>query len=67
MRDVFRKEHKQLDPQVKDDIYAIKCKAENLLHEIDTVALREKTDIRCIALAKTNLEQAVMWAIKAIT
>ena len=67
MTDVFRKEYKTLSGEIKDDIFVIKSKAENLLYEFDAMALREETDKRCLALAKTNLEQAVMWAVKAIT
>jgi hypothetical protein len=67
MSDTFRKEYKELDGQTKDDIYVIKALADNLLHEFDQICLRETTDKRCMALAETNLEQAIMWAVKAIT
>jgi len=70
MSDVFRKEDNILLPSVRDEIYIIKSKAENLLKEL--ISIEEDTinftvDKRCMALAKTNLEQAVMWAVKAIT
>jgi hypothetical protein len=66
MPDIFRREYKQLPEENKVSINLIKEYADELLDEI------EKTDSlnpdkRMIALAKTNLEQAVMWAIKAIT
>jgi len=67
MTDVFRKEYRQLSAEAKDDMFVFKSKAEELLHEFMAAELREETDKRCMALAKTNLEQAVMWAIKAIT
>ena len=67
MSDVFRKEYKPLSDLAKDDIFVFKSKAETLLHEFDAACLRDETDKRMMALAKTNLEQSVMWAIKAIT
>jgi hypothetical protein len=67
MTDTFRKVYKENLPQVKDDIFVFKSKAEALLYEFDAVNLREETDKRCMSLAKTNLEQAIMWAVKAIT
>lgn len=63
MSDVFRKEYKLLDETQKSRIAQIKTEAEKLHESIDWGI----GDKRMIALAKTNLEQAVMWAIKAIT
>jgi hypothetical protein len=63
MSDTFRKEYKPLDESQKARIEQIKDEAEKL-HESFDWAIGDK---RMIALAKTNLEQAVMWAIKAIT
>lgn len=63
MSDVFRKEYKSLSDDAKSRINQIKSEAEKLYQSFDwTIG-----DNRMIALAKTNLEQAVMWAIKAIT
>lgn len=67
MSDTFRKEYKPLNGETKDDIFVIKSEAENLEKEFDLISARITTDKRCIALAKTNLEQAIMWAVKAIT
>lgn len=67
MTDVFRKEHKEISAQRKDDIFVIKSRAETLYNEFVLMELDENVDERMIALAKDNLEQAVMWAIKAIT
>ncbi len=67
MPDIFRKEYTNLDPQSKDDIFVFKFKAEQLLAEFDIALCRDSTDKRCMALAKTNLEQAIMWAVKSIT
>lgn len=63
MTDIFRKEYKPLDESQKSRIEQIKNEAEKLLESFDW-AIGDK---RMIALAKTNLEQAIMWAIKAIT
>ncbi len=67
MTDTFRKEYKELSAEVKDDMFVFKSKAEALLHEFDSANLREETDKRCMALAKTKLEESIMWAIKSIT
>lgn len=67
MSDTFRKEYKPLSPEAKDDMFAFKERAESLLAEFDAASKRDETDKRMMALAKTNLEQAVMWAVKAIT
>jgi hypothetical protein len=63
MTDVFRKEYKELDESQKSRINQIKNEAQKL-HESFDWAIADK---RMMALAKTNLEQAVMWAIKSIT
>lgn len=63
MSDVFRKQYKPLDESQKYRIEQIKNEAEKL-HESFDWAIGDK---RMIALAKKNLEQAVMWAIKSIT
>jgi len=66
MTDVFRKEYKPLNDYQKHAMERIKDKAEDLLASFeDTPAV--EPDKRMMALAKTNLEQAIMWAIKAIT
>lgn len=64
MTDTFRKEYKQLSETTKAFIVDIKDTAEELhsLFNSDLCA-----DKRMAALAKTNLEQAVMWTIKSIT
>ena len=62
--DIFRKEYKPLNDIQKNRIIQIKNDAEKLL---DSIEWAVNLDARCMALAKTNLEQAVMWAVKAIT
>jgi len=66
MTDTFRREYKQLSDSHKSHMNLIKEYADELLSKIEeTESLNP--DKRMIALAKTNLEQSVMWAIKAIT
>lgn len=64
MTDIFRKEYKILSDSAKSRISQIKDDAQKLWQSIDWAV---ETDPRMIALAKTNLEQAVMWAVKGIT
>jgi hypothetical protein len=67
MTDTFRKEYKPLSDEQKQDIEVIKEKADELLSTLNHIALGYSIDVRMLSLAKTNLEQAVMWAIKSIT
>ena len=64
--DVFRKEYKPLSDDQKAYIGTFKDKAEELLNEFNAAEFLSP-DKRCMAVAKTNLEQAIMWATKAIT
>ncbi len=64
MTDTFRKEYKPLSHQQKTRISQIKDKASDLFDAIDWAI---ETDPRMIELAKTKLEECVMWAVKAIT
>lgn len=66
MTDTFRKEYRTLSEDQKHCMERIKDKAEELLAAFEDTPGCE-VDGRQMALAKTNLEQAVMWAIKAIT
>lgn len=67
MPDVFRKEYRPLDDLTKVKIKLLKEIAENLHEAFINCESVEGCDKRMMALAKTNLEQAVMWAVKAIT
>lgn len=60
--DTFRIEYTALTDEQKVKILAVKHKAEELLKEFG-----ESGDLRCLALAKTKLEESVMWAVKGIT
>lgn len=64
MTDTFNKEYIPLTDAVKCRIDQIKQSADKLYDDIDWAVDADK---RMIALAKTNLEQAVMWAVKAVT
>jgi hypothetical protein len=65
MRDTFRKECNPMSLETKAAINEIKEKAEEL--ESLMINLCKDADIRYMSLAKTSLEQCVMWAVKAIT
>lgn len=68
MTDTFRKEYRPLSEQQKELIELIKDRAESLLSAFNEyVNFEIAVDARQMALAKTNLEQAIMWAVKAIT
>ena len=68
MSDTFRKEYKPLSDMQKSSMLFIKELGEGLEHQLDEIVDSGLTvDKRCMALAKTNLEQAVMWAVKSIT
>ncbi len=67
MSDTFRKEYKPLSDEAKAWMNDVKEKAEQLLLAIDKPRNADFSGNREIAVAKTNLEQAVMWAVKGIT
>lgn len=59
----FRVEYRELIEEEKIDIRAIKTSADVLYKLIEDVV----PDSRERSLALTNLEQAVMWAVKGVT
>ena len=59
-KDTFRKVYKKLDQTSVDLIAELKGQAEVLEQSLDKVSSRE------MSLAKTNLEQCIMWATKAV-
>ena len=65
--DTFRKEFKPNSPETVDWMMDVKEKAEVLMMAIDKPRAENFSGNRELALAKTNLEQAVMWAVKGIT
>jgi hypothetical protein len=60
---VFRPEYRELDDHEKQAIQDIKVLAAELLKIVD----RYSHDSRCACLARTRLEEAVMWATKSIS
>lgn len=67
MADVFRKEQKALNTPIVEHINSIKSKAEELLHLMNIHPEMPEGDIqvsRELSVAKTKLEEAVMWATK---
>lgn len=65
--DTFRKEFTPNSPETVDWMMDVKEKASVLFEAIDKPRSGNFSGNREIALAKTNLEQAVMWAVKGIT
>lgn len=63
MADVFRKEYKALTELQKASMAEVKDQAQILWDLFDSCP----GDPRMKAVAKTNLEQAVMWIVKGIT
>lgn len=74
---IFRQAYRQLNPDEANALTRVKVSAFGLYElfgEGDKITLmfvdgtREvKVDPRMMALAKTKLEESVMWAVKAIT
>lgn len=69
MPDTFRKEYTPLTDEQKAQMGAIKDKAQELLDLFNAaVPPGEQSErSRCMALGRTNLEQAIMWAVKGVT
>ena len=63
MSDTFRKEYRTVSDDQWDAIDGIKESAADIEKMIDASCV----DARCAAIAKTKLEEAVMWAVKGIT
>lgn len=64
MTDTFVRTYTPLNDDQKRDMDYIKHKAEELLNAFVAASY---ADPRMIAIAKTNLEQAVMWGVKGVT
>jgi hypothetical protein len=67
--DTFRKEYKSLTDEQKAQMNNIKDRAVLVLDEMNAaVPADERSErSRCMAIARTNLEQAIMWAVKGVT
>ena len=65
-----RHQYRQLSENEKIDMVAIKDAGADFIRHIDTVASHYTDDNRPsreLALARTKIEEAVMWAVKGIT
>ena len=69
MSDTFRKVYTPLSAERKQEMLDIKVKAEELLELFNkAVPLDERSErSRCMAVARTNLETTIMWAVKGVT
>lgn len=69
MIDTFRKKYTPLNDKQILTVEEIKTMAEHLLREMDdAVPVGERSERgRCMAIARTTLETAIMWAVKGIT
>jgi hypothetical protein len=65
--DVFRKQYRELSEAEKNHLSSMKLKAEELFHFLNDGQDVLGGDPRATSLAKTKLEEAVMWATKAVT
>ena len=67
--DTFRKEYTPLNDEQKAHMSVIKNSADILLESFNNaVPINERSErSRCMAIARTNLEQAIMWAVKGVT
>lgn len=63
--DVFRSVYRELSDEEKEFVEHVKVHAGTLYAQI--VSAEKVADPRMSALAKTKLEEAVMWSVKAIT
>lgn len=68
MADVFRKNYGTLTDEQKKQGEEIKSKAEELLNLFNAaVPAEERSErSRCMAVARTNLETTIMWAVKGV-
>lgn len=68
MEDIFRPEYRELSPEEKQLVDDIKTKAKELYDLIELASTPGPSATgRYLALAKTSLEESIMWATKGIT
>ncbi len=69
MSDTFRKEYTPLTEEQQSQVAVIKENAEHLLGLLNGfVDPNERSErSRCMAIARTNLETTIMWAVKSVT
>lgn len=66
---IFRKEYRPLSDEEKVKLEKIKDKAQELLDIYQDNSIRpfSADEARAVAIAKTKLEESVMWAVKGVT
>jgi len=69
MSDTFRRVYTELNDEQKEHMAKIKDMADQLLEAFNNaVPVDERSErSRCMAVARTNLETTIMWAVKGIT
>ena len=67
MLDRFRKAYRELSEDEKAAIEAAKVAAEAMDAQIEASLANPAADKRALALARTKLEEAVMWFTKGVT
>ena len=69
MSDTFRRVYKPLNEGQKTQMEAVKVKAEELEALFNLIVPSEERSerSRCMAIARTNLETSILYAIKGIT
>lgn len=67
--DTFRKEYTPLTDEQKTQMAQVKDKAQELLDLLNVIVPQEERSerSRCMAIARTNLETTIMWAVKGVT
>lgn len=67
--DTFRKVYTELTDEQKAQVSVFKNTAQRMLDSWDEAVPRDERSerSRCMAIARTNLETAVMYAVKAVT
>jgi hypothetical protein len=65
--DIFRKKCRELSDEEKDNLNAVKTAAEIYYGTLHEAGVKHPIDSRYMALARTAIEESVMWATKSIT
>jgi len=65
---IFRPVYRELNEEEKKDLKDLKDKAQDLYLLIENIVQENpSTKGRYVSLAKTKLEESIMWAVKGIT
>lgn len=69
MSDTFRKVYKPLSDEQKAQMESVKVKAEELESLFNSIVPAEERSerSRCMAIARTNLETSILYAVKGVT